>query len=70
MGTAKPIELIEPCPFEIKDTKDKVILKYLHDLEINHPVVIGYNSLEERKKSAIRFQQRLADNRIKKGLPK
>ena len=65
-GTAKPLKLIEKSPFKVKDTyqesEEKQILKYLDDLEENNPVIKGYNSLLERKNSAISFQKRLCGN--------
>ena len=63
-GTVKPLELIEKCPFKLKgdyqDSERKDILKYLDNLEENYPLVIGVNTLQERKVSAIRFGQRLS----------
>ncbi|MEB8433248.1 hypothetical protein OO007_13500 [Cocleimonas sp. KMM 6892] len=61
LGTAKPIEIIEKCPFDLKDYEDKIFLKYLDELEINYPVVVGFNTLQNRKDSAIQFQQMLSD---------
>jgi len=62
-GTAKPLKLIEKSPFEVKDfnqeSRKKQILKYLDDLEENNPIIKGYNNLQERKNSVIRFSKRL-----------
>lgn len=69
-GTAKPLELIERCPFELKenyteytDIESDEILKYLDNLEENNPIIKGYNSLQKRRLSAINFEQRLSGNR-------
>lgn len=59
LGTAKPLELIEKSPFEIKFTweynlkETQAILDYLDDLEERNPLIIGFNSLLDRKESAI-----------------
>ena len=65
-GTAKPLKLIEKSPFEVKDfnqeSEKKQILKYLDELEENNPIIKSYNSLQDRKNSAINFKKRLSDN--------
>ncbi len=62
-GTVKPLKLIEKCPFELKDeytdTEKNSILKYLDESEENNPIIKGFNSLQNRKNSAIEFGQRL-----------
>ncbi len=64
LGTVKPIELIEKCPLEIKESYDKReenhLLNYLNDLEKNNPIIEGFNSLQERIMAAINFERRLA----------
>ncbi len=64
LGTVKPLEFIEKCPFEIKenysDIEKQKMLEYLDKLEENNPVVSGVNSLQSRKMAAIDFEQRLA----------
>ena len=60
-GTVKPLKLLGESPFTLEDYKinaDEVI-SYLEGEEINNPVCDGYNTLEERKKSAINFEKRL-----------
>jgi hypothetical protein len=68
-GTAKPLELIEKYPFEIKDDYDdyeeKEMLKYLDKLEENNPIINGDNSLQSRRTSAIKFEQRLSGKYVK-----
>ena len=65
-GTVKPLELIELCPFQIKKESNynkierQELLKYLDKLEENNPIINGYNSLQNRKSSAVNFQIRLA----------
>jgi len=62
-GTVKPLELIEPFPFELKasyaDHEAHEILKYLDALEENNPLIPGINSLQHRKQSAISYEKRL-----------
>jgi len=60
-GTVKPLELIEKCPTLTPnyDMQDKKILRYLQDLEEKNPIIDGFNSLQDRKQSAIRFAIRL-----------
>ncbi|TCJ82736.1 hypothetical protein [Cocleimonas flava] len=62
LGTAKPIQIIENCPYELKNTDDKAeeICRYLNDLEEKNPVVVGFNTLQDRRIAAIRFKQRLS----------
>ena len=66
-GTAKPIELIEKCPFVIKEDYDnkeeEELLKYLDNLEECNPIIDDHNSLQERKMAAINFERRLAGKR-------
>ena len=63
-GTVKPLELIEKCPFELKDdyqgSEKTGMLKYLDNLEENNPPINGVNTFRDRKISAIRFEQRLS----------
>lgn len=63
-GTVKPLKLIGKCSLEIKDSysenETKEILNYLDKLEENNPIISGYNSLQSRRKSAIKFEQMLA----------
>ncbi|NOQ63987.1 MAG: hypothetical protein GQ582_05695 [Methyloprofundus sp.] len=67
-GTVKPLELVEPCPFELKSevssTDEQVIIDYLNQLEEKHPIVEGFNSLQHRKESAITFARRLSGDRF------
>ena len=67
LGTVKPIQIIEKCPFEIKKNYDKKeeeeLLQYLDNLEECNPIIDGYNSLQERKLAAIKFKKRLAERR-------
>jgi len=62
-GTAKPVAFIESCRFPLKKTmysEDEVtLLAYLDNLEENHPIIPGHNSLRIRKKSAIKFYEKL-----------
>ena len=62
-GTAKPLELIEKFPFELKenyiDKEEQKILNYLDELEENNPLIPGINSLQQRKQAAINFERRL-----------
>ncbi len=64
LGTAKPIELIEKCPFKIKDDisdysndEEKAILKYLLEVEKNNPVVCGLDTAQQRKLEGIKFNE-------------
>ena len=56
-GTVKPLEEIEKCPFVIPydDIHEKIILSYLEKLEEQHPIMSGFNSLQDRKEPAVRF---------------
>jgi len=66
LGTVKPLMLIEKCPFQIKDTTDynevdkKTLLNYLDRLEESNPIVKGFNSLKNRRSSAVNFEKRLS----------
>ena len=66
-GTVKPLELIEKCPFEVKqnysDIEAEEILQYLEKLEENNPIIEGINSFQERKGHAISFQKKLRGSR-------
>jgi hypothetical protein len=66
LGTAKPIELIEKAPFDLEGNyiNNDEILKYLDNLEINHPLIKGINTVEERKLGAKIFKQRLSGMKI------
>jgi hypothetical protein len=68
-GTAKPLELIEKCPLEIKnyynDYEENEMLKYLDMLEENNPIINGHNSLQSRRMSAIMFERRLSGINVK-----
>ena len=67
IGTVKPLEHIEKCPFEILDRYhnnnqeyESTIIHYLNKLEDNNPIVKNYNSRHERLTGAINFATRLA----------
>jgi len=68
-GTAKPLELIEEFPFEIKirgvhePEKEQEILNYLDQLEENNPINEWVETPHQRKQAAINFEQRLSGNR-------
>ena len=66
LGTAKPIELIEKAPFDLEENykNNDEILKYLDNLEINHPLIKGINTVEERKVEAKIFEQKLSGVKI------
>ena len=63
LGTAKPLAVIEKCPFNredyIKETTQD-ILYYLDALEESNPIIKGYNTLLQRKEGAIKFAQHLS----------
>ncbi len=65
-GTAKPLALIEPAPFTIKNAhelseaeKNKLV-DYLNRLERENPIIEGYNTWENRRNAAIRYDRKLA----------
>lgn len=69
-GTVKPLEIIERFPFELRseytdysEHEKASILKYLDKLEEENPVVEGFNSLQDRKESAIQFGKRLRERK-------
>lgn len=49
MGTAKPLHLIEKAPFENFDN-ELLITSYLDNLEMDNPIIDGYNSVLDRRK--------------------
>jgi hypothetical protein len=61
-GTVKPLKVIEKCPIvtSYNGSSDKRILSYLENLEEQNPIINGFNSLQDRKNSAIRFSLRLS----------
>ncbi len=67
LGTVKPLELIEKSPLKIKSAwkynleETRGILDYLDDLEERNPLIEGFNSLLDRKKSAINYSTKQAD---------
>ena len=63
-GTVKPIELIEKCSLDLKNEDEQKIIKYLNKLEEDNPIVEGFNSLKERRESAIKFERRLSGDRF------
>jgi hypothetical protein len=67
-GTAKPIKLIEKCPFVIKEDynrkEEEELLKYLDNLEELNPIIDCHNSLQERRMAATNFERRLAGKLI------
>ena len=65
-GTVKPLECIEKFPFELRgqytdynEDEEALILEYIDKLEEKNPIVDGFNSLQDRKMSAIKFGERL-----------
>jgi len=63
-GTAKPVEIIEKCPFPVPDDHHhnydcKDLLSYLDNLEIANPIIEGDETPIDRRNSAIRFEERL-----------
>jgi len=72
IGTAKPLEEIEKCPFsDLSENRNNLILiNYLDELEQNNPILPGYDSLKERKENAIRFEKHLSGEFKVKGIPR
>jgi hypothetical protein len=70
-GTVKPVKQIELCPFEITENPDtgtnkaQEILEYLYKLEIDNPLS-GRDSVQKRRASAIRWEQRFIAQRKQK----
>ena len=73
-GTVKPIEHIERSPFSLPQQIDSgittvdTVTQYLDKLEIQNPLIPGWNSLEDRKKSTLEFMERLRTKRLT-GIP-
>lgn len=63
-GTAKPISFIEQSKFSVhnfdNETQVAMLLVYLDDIEIKNPVILGVNTLDERKQASVQYQKRLS----------
>lgn len=63
VGTAKPLAIIEKSPQTHLNNyamgESSGLLSYLYQLEKNNPLIHGYNSVDDRRESAIQFARRL-----------
>jgi len=64
LGTVKPLKLIEKCSLDLKHEDEQEIIKYLDKLEEDNPIIEGFNSLNDRRESAIKFENRLSGDRF------
>lgn len=65
LGTSKPLKLIEECPFDTshldiyaQNERNSQLLEYLDNLEETNPVIEGYNSIKNRRVTAIRYVEK------------
>lgn len=67
LGTVKPLNIIEACPYDVSDylnldkSEQETVIKYLDNLEEAHPIIVGYNTLQDRQSAAIEYYQKLSE---------
>lgn len=73
LGTAKPLHPLEKCPMQIpakaeyRDEAQNVALcRWLDDLEIRHPPVPGWSSVDERRQASAASELRQAKQRVRR----
>lgn len=65
LGTSKPLKIIEKFPFNTcnldmyaQNERNSQLLDYLDNLEEANPVIEGYNTLKNRRETAIRYVEK------------
>lgn len=69
MGTVKPLKAITPCPHALDDTgrHPPELLEWLQNLERDHPVIPGIDTVKRRLNAALSYQALLERRRTAPG---